>query len=97
MSDLVKVDLVSTEFNKSAQEAISKWLNGQISGERCAKTIVEKAGDTLPVAGVLAGMLAGGSLGLAGGPAGAALGALGGAAAGGLGGQVVNRLIKLLR
>ena len=94
MSDLVKVDLISTEFNKSAQEAISKWLNGQISGERCAKTIVEKAGDTLPVAGVLAGMLAGGSLGSAGGPA---LGALGGAAAGALGGQVVNRLIKLLR
>ena len=109
---LVKVELVSTHFDKFVREEIEKWWKGKISGERCAKTIVDKAGDTLPVAGIIGGMwfgagVVGGVLGYLGGALGAAaevggvlgslIGALGGAAAGGLCGQALNRRIKLLR
>ena len=105
MTDLVKVELVSTEFDKTVGEEITKWLNGKISGERCAKTLVDKAGDTLPVAGALGGMFGGGAVGAAIGVVlGVVLGrilvlllGLLGAAVGGLGGQALNRKIKFLR
>ena len=97
MTELVKVDLVSTVFDKSVGEEVKKWWNGKISGERCAKTIVDKAGDALPVAGVLGGMFGGGAAGAVGGPIGAVFGALFGAVGGGLGGQALNCIIKMLR
>lgn len=97
MTELVKVDLVSTVFDKTVGEAVTKWLKGKISGERCAKTIVDKAGDSLPVAGALGGFFGGGAVGAALGPLGAFIGGLLGAAGGGLGGQALNGIIKMLR
>ena len=96
-SELVKVDLLQSHFNKKATEQITKWWNGQISGERCAKAVVDAAGDALPVAGAVVGYTAGMAAGAAGGPVGIVVGGLSGAAVGGLAGQAVNRVIQVLR
>ena len=90
--------LLQSHFNKKVTDQIEKWFKGQISGERCAKAVVDAAGDALPVVGAVGGIYAGMAAGAAvGGPIGAIAGGVGGAAAGGLAGQAVNRLIQVLR
>ena len=62
-SELVKVDLLQSHFNKKATEQITKWWNGQISGERCAKAVV--GGPIGAIAGGVGGAAAGGLAGQA--------------------------------
>ena len=95
--DTNNLKIVGTGFSNEVQANISRWLNGEISGQTCAKIVVEGAADVLPVLGVAAGAAFGACVGTSVVPGfGTAIGGAVCAAVGGLLGGVVNNTIKYL-
>ena len=82
---LVKVGLVTVFLAAEIRMNIKKWWNGEISGKRCVKNIIDKGASLAAgLCGVMAGETVGALLGVPLGPPGVAVGALVGGLVGGL-------------
>ena len=93
----VSVGEIDAAISAKSLSAIKKWWNGEISGERCAKILVDGAADSMPVAGFVGGSTAGAAIGALAGPVGATIGSLIGSAAGAWAGKILKDLTSHLK
>uniref|UniRef100_A0AC34GFV3 Uncharacterized protein n=1 Tax=Panagrolaimus sp. ES5 TaxID=591445 RepID=A0AC34GFV3_9BILA len=73
LSTVVYVALDAVFLPFEAIQSIHRWFNGEISGRRCAKTIVDASA---AVAGGIGGAAVGASIGAVGGPVGSVIGGI---------------------
>lgn len=97
-NELVAVLLDATVLSPPIITSIRRWWDGEITGERCVKTIID---DTASIVGGCAGGVGGKIAGAIGGgmvfgPPGAVVGAVAGVVAGGVIGAIVARSLSEL-